>query len=214
MIQLEQVTIEESATIILKNISLLINKKDTVALYGPSGSGKSTLLKMLLGGQQWLGAYTFENHLVNTHNIQTIRNKMAYIPQLLSPGPLIVSNFLKTPFTWAAMKHLTFKNEQVHEYFELLKLSKSLLSRSLSQLSAGQIQRLLIIRALLTERNIVIADEPTSSLDKESSRAVKTLLLSGLYTIISSSHDTQWINQCSRQFSLKKSTAQETFNML
>ncbi len=200
IIRLEQVSVSIHSARLLHCVSLTIKEKESVVFHGPSGGGKSSLLKVLLGGVRWTeGVYYFEQQPVTEQTIAKVRQAMAYIPQQPEPGRGLVEEWLQEPFRWRSFKRIEFEQDQVLDLFRQLKLNHALLKKHCSALSGGQRQQLAIIRALISGRKLIVADEPTSALDKESSKAVRELLLSGQFTVISASHDPQWISACNRQ---------------
>ncbi|PJE78146.1 putative iron export ATP-binding protein FetA [invertebrate metagenome] len=211
MIQLQHITIQNSSATILNDISLSISAGETVVFYGASGSGKSTLLKLLVGGiHRQAGIYKFNGQIVTPSNINNIRQKIAYIPQLPALDHISVSEYLKQPFDWKCFRHISFSQIKANHYFKQLSLTTELFNQPCSQLSGGQRQCLAIIRALMTERKVLIADEPTSALDEEKNQTARSMLLNNNYTVISASHDPLWINDCKRHFFVNHQSIKES----
>ena len=131
---------------IFKNVSFSINKGDFVCITGKNGSGKSTLLKIIL-------------NLIKTNNcsVNINTNHISYIPQSSNFNrdfPITVKEFLK----------VSFKNAiELCEKYELKNSMDSLIGK----LSGGQIQKLMLVRALLKKTELLIVDEPTNNLDEE-----------------------------------------------
>ena len=206
-IQLRGLSVGSPEKPLLRELSLIVRPGDTIALRGPSGGGKSTLLKTLLGGYPWSnGDYILEGEPITDQTIARVRATIAYIPQQPDLGNETVLNCLKQPFSWRSYRTQTFCRTTVLDWFEQFALDDTLLQQPCSRLSGGQRQRIAIIRALMTGRQILVADEPTSALDPEASQAVRHVLLSGRYTVISASHDPAWIQQCSRILTVKDGT--------
>ena len=166
--------------IVLKNINLKICKGELVSLIGPSGSGKSTLLHIIaLLDQPSSGEVFFRNKSFSKSNDDEkdlIRKKgISIIYQqnnLLSDFsalenvmiPLINNDFSKEEAYKKAKKILTQVN-----------LNKRL-DHFPSELSGGEQQRVAVARALVTEPDLILADEPTGSLDRKNSNEIFLLL--------------------------------------
>lgn len=199
MIKLEGLQVVRNGTPVIKESSLTVHKGQSVALRGPSGCGKSTLLKTLVGGCEWqAGRYLLNNEPVTPDNIHRVRLKAGYIGQenALS-GPTVLAA-LQRPFSFRAYRRKSFPEQLLNRLIERFQLSGDLLSHHPSTLSGGQKQRFAIIRVLLLEPELIIADEPTSALDAESRKGVIGELLGNGRTVISTSHDQDWLDQCER----------------
>ena len=164
----------------LDGISLTIEPGELVALYGPSGSGKTTLLKIIAA---MLGPDS-GSVLVNGRDITELsardaaryrRLDLGYVSQSLDlmPGvPAIDNAALKLFDTRIGVRA---SHKRITPLMERLGLGERLQHRP-NQLSTGERQRVLIARALATRPQLVLADEPTGSLDTQRSREVLTLL--------------------------------------
>jgi putative ABC transport system ATP-binding protein len=160
-------------------VSLSVARGELVALYGPSGSGKTTLLMLIAG----LLAPDSGNVIFNEREISTLttreraryrRSELGFIRQSLDliPGVRADDN--------AALKLLATcgrrdAQRQIGPLLERLGLNGRALQRA-EQLSMGERQRVMIARALSTEPNLVLADEPTGSLDTDRGQEVLALL--------------------------------------
>jgi putative ABC transport system ATP-binding protein len=160
-------------------VSLLVKPGEMVALYGPSGSGKTTLLLMvatLLDPTS--GTVSIANRSVSRmseHEASQFRlSQLGFIRQNfdLLPGVSAIDN--------AALKLLKSMrwrdaHRQITPLLERLGLGERLHHRA-ETLSMGEKQRVMIARALSTEPGLLLADEPTGSLDSQRSREVLELL--------------------------------------
>ena len=166
---------------VLKNINLKINAGELVSLTGPSGSGKSTLLHIIaLLDSPTTGEIFFKNKNFSKSSDKekdTIRKKgISIIYQnhnLLSDFTAlenVMIPLLNIGHTWKeslskAMKTLTLVNlSKRFEHFP-------------TQLSGGEQQRVAVARAIITEPDLILADEPTGSLDKKTSDEIFSLFL-------------------------------------
>lgn len=164
-------TVDTSLLIVLKNITLDIEEGEFVAIMGPSGSGKSTLLNIIGALDTFdAGQYHFNKHSVpnlgrddlaelRLNNIGFVFQSFNLIPQLSAQAnvelPMLYTKITKAQRQKVASEQLT-----------LLGLGDRLEHKP-SELSGGQQQRVAIARALANQPALIIADEPTGSLDTE-----------------------------------------------
>jgi putative ABC transport system ATP-binding protein len=159
-------------------VSMTVAAGEFLALYGPSGSGKTTLIELTAG----LQVPDSGSVLIDGRDISSLSTRardelrlreLSIIgsPQSLIPGALAIENaVLKLLLVNARDARAT-----VEPLLEQLGLSERLHHRT-EQLSMGERQRLLIARALSTDPKLVLADEPTGSLDTRRTREVLALL--------------------------------------
>ena len=166
---------------VLKNINLKINSGELVSLTGPSGSGKSTLLHIIaLLDKPTTGEVFFRNKNFSKSSDaekDSIRKKGVSIiyqnHNLLSEFTAlenVMMPLLNIGFSWKeslnkAMKTLTLVN-----------LSKRF-EHYPTQLSGGEQQRVAVARAIITEPDLILADEPTGSLDRKTADEIFSLFL-------------------------------------
>jgi len=165
---------------VLKKISYKFKKGKIYSLIGPSGSGKSTLLNLLsLIDRPSSGSISIQNKLVNfkdSNKNDTIRaNKIGIIYQQhnLLPDFTALENIY-----FASLAVGNSKEKSVSKAKSLLK-KVGLLNRSdhyPSELSGGEKQRVSIARALINDPQIILADEPTGSLDLETAKDIFELI--------------------------------------
>jgi putative ABC transport system ATP-binding protein len=160
-------------------VSLSVNAGELVALYGPSGSGKTTLLLMLAA----LLEPTSGRVLIDGRDISGLSERDASRMRLSEMG-FIRQNFDLLPGV-SAIDNAVLKllgdlrwgeaRRRVQPLLERLGLGERLEHRA-ETLSMGERQRVMIARALSTEPRLLLADEPTGSLDSQRSREVLELL--------------------------------------
>lgn len=164
----------------LDGISLTIEPGELVALYGPSGSGKTTLLTIIAAMlRPDSGAVLVAGRDITELSARDAaryrRLHLGYVSQSLDlmPGvPAIDNAALKLFDTRIGVRE---SHKRITPLMERLGLGERLRHRP-DQLSTGERQRVLIARALATRPQLVLADEPTGSLDTKRSREVLTLL--------------------------------------
>ena len=158
---------------ILDNINIDFEKNKITSIIGPSGCGKSTLLKtinkIILEENNAIikGDIYFNN--INTNNIpvETLRKNIGIVFQTPTPFPMSIYKNISY-----ALKYYGFNKKQIEERtLEVLNMTslydevKNKLNMSALKLSGGQKQRLCIARSLSVEPDILLLDEPCSSLD-------------------------------------------------
>jgi polar amino acid transport system ATP-binding protein len=156
--------------LVLDDISVKVEKGEKVVIVGPSGSGKSTFLRCLNllevpdKGEVW-----FEGQQTNRPgvNINEVRRKMGMVFQSFNLFPhLTVMKNLTLALTTLGLKPEEEAQEIAHGLLKKIGLSEKAYQYP-SKLSGGQKQRVAIIRALALNPDVMLFDEPTSSLDPE-----------------------------------------------
>ena len=165
---------------VLKNLSYNFNKGKMYALIGPSGSGKSTLLNLIsLIDRPSIGSIQFNENIVNSDN-----NKKNDLFRAKNIGIIYQQNNLLPDFTALEnvyLANLSIDNDKESAITKAKALLKKVgLSNRLnhfpSQLSGGECQRVSIARAIINDPEIILADEPTGSLDLNTAKEIFQLL--------------------------------------
>ncbi|MBU0665522.1 MAG: ATP-binding cassette domain-containing protein [Proteobacteria bacterium] len=210
MISFEAVAISMQGRTLVRDISLSVMAGEKVVLRGRSGSGKSTLLKAVVGGTPiTAGAIRVGSLAVVPENIQRIRQEIAYISQEPGMSRETAAEDLLLPFTFKAHSGKEPTAAQIEAVLDRLLLDPAILRQKSATLSGGEKQRLVIARAILLDKRIFLADEITSALDAESKDAVFSFLLESDHTVLSISHDPEWIGRCSRVFTIENGILRE-----
>ena len=195
--------------IVLKNINLKINKGELVALTGPSGSGKSTLLHIIaLLDQPTSGEIFFKKKSFSKSNDDErdlVRKKGISI--------IYQQNNLLSDFT--ALENVTIPlvnngyewNEAARKATKILSLVN--LSKRVdhfpTELSGGEQQRVAVARALITEPDLILADEPTGSLDRKTANEIFSLftkLKSKNRAILYATHNRELSNRADNKLNI------------
>ena len=185
---------------VLKGISLTVKRGNSIAIVGPSGCGKSTLLNILgsldspTSGNIQLDGQELAN--LSEPELATVRNqKIGFIFQShhLLPQCSVLENVLVPTLA-----------EKGKASFDAIERAKQLLERSglehrlthrPSQLSGGECQRVAVVRALINQPSLILADEPTGALDYSNAEAMTELLvklnLEDQTTLIVVTHSTE-----------------------
>jgi zinc transport system ATP-binding protein len=151
LISAEKVTVRYGRADVLDGVSMGIRAGEIVTILGPNGSGKSTLIRALLGVVPLAsGAVTRAPGL-----------RIGYVPQRLAIDrslPITVRRFLSLP--------VRVSDTQAMAALDRVGLGPEIGAMQLASLSGGQVQRVLLARALLSEPQLLILDEPTQGLDQ------------------------------------------------
>lgn len=197
---------------VIENISFDISDREFVALIGPSGSGKSTLLN-LIGLLETVdeGTITIDGEILPQVNSKKAtylrRNVLNYLFQsnALIPNESVGDNLM------LALHYTNLTKEEKDKKIKTV-LSKvhmeSFLESRINELSGGEQQRIAIARAILKPGELILADEPTGSLDPQMAQKAFELLklLRDEYgkTIILVTHNMDQAQQCDRIIDLER----------
>jgi len=191
----------------LKEIDLFIKKGELVAIIGPSGAGKSTLLNILGGiDKPNSGHYYFDNTLIEFKANKLAhfrRNNIGFIVQnhALIEDMTVYDN-IALPLKYSLKSKAQLEN-YVLEIASYLNI-KDQLSNYPTQLSGGECQRVAIARAIINKPRLILADEPTGSLDSENKRNVMNIFkdIHKSTTTIIVTHDYEIADNCHRVIEL------------
>lgn len=204
----------------LRNISLEIEQGDSVAIMGPSGSGKSTLLH-LLGclDRPSKGSYSFNGQDILSMDDATLSflraTQIGFVFQSFNLIPqLDVFENIEIPFSYCTLPLTQDEiKRRIIDSIERVKL-KHRLNHLPSQLSGGEIQRVAIARALAINPLLILADEPTGNLDRETGEIILKLFQEinrqGT-TIIIVTHDPHVASHCKRTLYMQDGVLDEGY---
>ena len=194
---------------ILKNVNINIKEREIITIVGPNGGGKTTLLRLILGLLKPLTGTI----LINGHTPEKQRKKLGYVPQYT----YFDRKFPITVFEVVLMSRIkafgfyTKKDREIaHNALKEVGLS-DLRNEPFFNLSGGQAQRVLIARALSTETEIMLLDEPTANIDPILGKHLNSLLLklNKRITILLVTHDVGFVtNITQRVFCVNKTVVE------
>jgi zinc transport system ATP-binding protein len=186
LVDIQDVSFGYSTEPVLEGINLKINKNDFIGMIGPNGGGKSTLIKLILGLlQPWGGKVALKPSI-----------NIGYLPQYhsfdnkfpISVEEVVLSGLMKTgKLTSRVRKPDRIKAANVLSQVGMEPFSK----RSIGDLSGGQMQRVFIGRALISDPDLLILDEPATYVDNRFEQELYQLMESINQTtaILLVSHD-------------------------
>lgn len=201
--------------VVLKGVSVSVRRGEVVALWGASGSGKSTLLH-LIGGldlpDRGRIACDGLNPALESHRLTLRRRILGFVFQLhnLIPDLTVEENCMIPGVAVGADR--TEVRERIRELTTRVGLEHRLEHR-VQDLSGGERQRTALCRALVHRPRILLADEPTGSLDEKTGEEVFALLRQlardESVTVIMATHERRFADACDRVFRMRNGQIEE-----
>ncbi len=162
---------------LFRNVSLKIYTGQRLVLVGRSGAGKTLTLRALaLLDPVDEGHVLWRGQTISAKKIPWFRSRVVYLHQRPDAVEGTVEQVLKQPFKLRVHADKRFSRERVISLLQTLGRDESFLGKSGQDLSGGEAQIVALLRALQFEPNVLLLDEPTSSLDSETTQLVETLL--------------------------------------
>ena len=153
MLEIKDLTISISDRYLIKNLNLILNNGDKLAIIGEEGNGKSTLLKSILGICEYAEI---------SGNINLKGNRIGYLEQSISTDKLDKSVY---EFLFIDESDYYDKINNLYKYLDLISLTDNILKQKIKTLSGGEKVKISILKLLLNEYDILFLDEPTNDLD-------------------------------------------------
>jgi iron complex transport system ATP-binding protein len=195
MIEVRDLSVRLGSTDALRGISFTAERGSWVSLIGPNGAGKTTAIRALCGLVSYGGEVLIDGVEARARGRRELARICAFVPQLPeTPPELTVSEYVllgRTPhlgYFGAEGDEDRLAAHRALERLELLQFAQ----RSLATLSGGELQRVVLARALAQEAPILLLDEPTTALDLGRQQQVLELvddLRSDDLTVVSTMHD-------------------------
>ena len=197
---------DKNEKFIFKNFTLEINKNEFIGVVGESGKGKSTLINIISGLIE-----DYEGEIIIDGNYIDIK-KYKWAPSIgyVSQKTFIINDSLKNNICFSSKKAIdikklenSIKKSELNDLFKIKNINQKVSQDGLD-LSGGQIQRIGIARALYRDSDILILDEPTSSLDKKTEKKIISIInnLKNKKTIILISHNIDNLKMCDKIINL------------
>lgn len=183
-IEIDDLFFSYDAVKILERVNLRVKKGEFIGIMGPNGGGKTTLLRLLMG------------FLIPASGTVKVNGKIGYVPQVhrtdrdfpIAVHELILLGALSKTTFWGTYPPAV--KEKANALIEQLGLTPHK-NKVFGSLSGGLAQRVLLARALLSDPDLLLLDEPTSNIDRASTAVIFELLeaLKGHKTILLVTHD-------------------------
>ncbi len=196
IIEFDRVSFRYQSVPVLDNITLAVREGEFLGLVGPNGGGKSTLIKLIMG------LITPDTGTVKVFgtSVKKARSRLGYVPQFArfpSDFPITVEEtvLMGCLHQGRLLQRYTKKDRELARKCMEETGVAEFADRSIDQLSGGQLQRVLIARALASEPDLLLLDEPTASVDSHQEKGVFDLFkeLNKRMSIIVISHDIGFI---------------------
>ncbi|MGE7916267.1 phosphate ABC transporter ATP-binding protein [Lysinibacillus xylanilyticus] len=175
-IHLQQVSFSANNKTILKAITGSFPKGKITTLVGPSGAGKTTLLKLCNGLLTPTdGQILIDNQSISTYEPTTLRK---HVGIALQAAPMIAGTVFENLALPRSLQGKKLTKQEAIQYLQDVGLDQSFLQRPTNGLSGGQRQKVSIARTLINQSSILLLDEITSALDRQSVQEIETLIAS------------------------------------
>jgi ABC-type Mn2+/Zn2+ transport system ATPase subunit len=214
VVVIEDASITRNSRVVLRDVSLRVNRGEFVGVIGPNGSGKTTLLTLINGIiHPSSGRVETLGFRLPTPFSHRLRRRIGYVAQIENVDPRLPMTVRETALLGCAGRLGWFRRPVRAEFaalesaLELTGLTR-LAERPLGQISGGERQRAAIARVLVQEPELFLFDEPTASIDPRAQKDILALI-NGMHlehrsTALYVTHDLHMIPQgCSRLVLMK-----------
>ena len=176
IVKLDMINFRFNEHNVLENINLSVLENDLLAVIGPNGGGKTTLLKIILGIFKPLSGST----MVFGKKPENSRDKIGYLPQMINIDPAFPLDVFN--LVLMGRYHGVFKKYNIDDFNAVENALETVgmqefKRKHINSLSGGQLQRILIARALVKQPELLLLDEPTSGIDPRAQKDFYDLIL-------------------------------------
>lgn len=208
MLKIENLSFNYGSKKILDDLNIEFETGKLYAIQGESGAGKTTLLSSLAGiDDRYTGSLLYDNKEISKSNLKKYNKEhVSIIFQSLNLiDYLTVYENIQVAAKIKVGKKID--NKEIQKYLNLFKLEDITEKTYPNQLSGGQQQRVAIIRGIITESDIIIADEPTGSLDEKNTKIIteelRRLAIEENKIVIIVTHTKEVANSCDVKYELE-----------
>ncbi len=205
IIELEGISLKKSNCILLDKINLQVSRNEFLGIIGPNGAGKTSLLNVIAGFEKFDGALRLFDQPETWVRSRRTRVRVGYVPQMFEIDPAFPILAIEAVMTGACGRAGLFRPPGASDRkraMELMKMMRveHLAHRPLGHLSGGERQKISLARAIIQQPEILLLDEPTSSLDVAVQMEVLNLI-EDLYkwesmTVLFITHDINLLPKC------------------
>lgn len=161
--------------VVLKGIDMKIDENDFITIMGKSGCGKSTLLNIIaLLTEPTAGSVYYDGVRVNFRKMKKVESNRRNKIGLVFQNPNLISTL--NVYENILLTMISKEKGKILDYLDMVGL-KDKYKADVRTLSGGEAQRVAIVRAIINHPEVLLCDEPTGSLDSESSKVIVDLLL-------------------------------------
>lgn len=161
LVDIQDICAGYDGNILLRDVSLKIYERDFLGIAGPNGGGKTTLVKCILGLLKPVsGCIVFPD--------REVKNRTGYMPQINQIDrkfPILAREVIESGLMAAKNKSKSEKKEKVRVIIKEMDI-ENIAEKAIGKLSGGQLQRVLLARAIVNDPKLLILDEPSSYVDK------------------------------------------------
>lgn len=169
ILELKNISFAYGSKDVLKDISLDIEEGDFISIIGPNGSGKSTLIKIMNNiYQPKTGEVILRDKIISSYKIKDIAKEISLVPQEVDINYDFTVEDIVAMGRYSHLKALENESDEDYKIIEeamTLTNVYNLKDRKVTEISGGEKQRTMIAKAIAQDSNIILLDEPTSSLD-------------------------------------------------
>ncbi|MBP1910509.1 ABC transporter ATP-binding protein [Methanolobus bombayensis] len=193
ILDIRNLSVSYDGKTILSDFDLSVSKGEKILIKGRSGIGKSTLFRIIMGfSVHNSGEISLDGIPVDSEHIWDIRRRVAYVSQDTDIAEGKVSDLLDEVFSFKANKDNP-AIEDLESIMDELSLSSGLLNKQYMKLSGGEKQRIALVLALISGKDIFLLDEVTAELDADlKHKVVEMFFDNSQWTVLSISHDREW----------------------
>ncbi len=199
LLKIKNLSVNFDGKDIMSDFNMSVEKGDKILIKGRSGIGKSTLFRLIMGfGIQSSGVISVDGVPVNSESVWAIRKRIAYVSQDTDIAEGKVNDLVEEVFSFRSNRDI-LKKDELEPMMDELSLEYSILSKDYSKLSGGEKQRVALILALLSGKDIFLLDEVTAELDSGLKQKVVDIFFENPeWTVLSISHDREWEQEDTR----------------
>jgi putative ABC transport system ATP-binding protein len=162
---------------LIRDVNLTLNPGDRLGVVGPSGAGKTVLLRALaMLDPLDSGSIRWQGRTIAGEAVPAYRSRVIYLHQRPALLDGSVEDNLRLPFTLEAHRDRRFDADRVIDWLGRLRRNRWFLAKPSRDLSGGEAQVVGLLRALQLDPTVLLLDEPTASMDPDTTRVVEGLL--------------------------------------
>ncbi|WP_340818957.1 ATP-binding cassette domain-containing protein [Methanolobus sp. WCC4] len=203
ILDIQNLSISYDSRPILSGFDLSVSKGEKILIKGRSGIGKSTIFRLIMGfGVQDSGGISMDGVPVDADNIWDMRKRIAYVSQDTDIGEGKVADLIGEIFSFKANRG-AYEEDDLERIMSDLSLSPRILNKEFTKLSGGEKQRITLLMALLSGKDIFLLDEVTAELDSGLKQKVVEMFFDDpQWTVLAISHDREWENRATKVIDL------------